>query len=165
MPVDESRRGERELPGRAPGALFPWVKGLSLLELAIFLGLLVVWLAPGMEHPTFWFGLAHGIGFILLCLLIWVAVMRREAPFWLLAAALTPAGPVGSTIGIEVIERRGRSSPEAPPGRQASSEGSPDQEDRRTQADPRSEGPDDARERSGSTDEHELRSVRGPRNG
>ncbi len=105
-------RGERELRPRAPGALFPWVKRVSLLELAIFAGLLVVWLAPGLEHPTFWFGLAHGIGFILLCLLIWVAVMRREAPFWLLAAALTPVGPVGSTIGIEVIERRQRE-PEA----------------------------------------------------
>ena len=52
------------------------------------------------------FGLSHGIGFIILCLLIWVAVLRREAPYTLLAATLTPAGPVGSVIGIAVIERR-----------------------------------------------------------
>jgi hypothetical protein len=32
--------------------------------------------------------------------------MRREAPFWLFAATLTPVGPVGSVIGIEWIERR-----------------------------------------------------------
>lgn len=100
-----SAAGEQEFKQRAPGALFPWVKRMSLLELAIFAGLLVVWLLPGLEGPTFWFGLTHGIGFILLCLLIWIAVLRREAPFWLLATALTPVGPVGSTIGISYIER------------------------------------------------------------
>ena len=162
MPVDESRRGERELPGRAPGALFPWVKRLSLLELAIFIGLLVVWLAPGMEHPTFWFGLAHGIGFILLCLLIWVAVMRREAPFWLLAAALTPVGPVGSTIGIEVIERRGRSGPDGAPSHQSTAD---DPAKHGTRPDPRRGAGEQARERGGSAGERELRSVHGPRDG
>ena len=49
----------------------------------------------------------HRAAWIALCLLLWVAIMRREAPFWLLAATLTPAGPVGSVIGIEWIERRG----------------------------------------------------------
>jgi hypothetical protein len=111
MSQDRSASGERELPPRAPGALFPWVKRASLIELAIFAGLLLVWLLPGLEDPTFWLGLSHGIGFILLCLMIWAAVMRREAPFWLLAAALTPAGPVGSTIGIEFIERQHRKDP------------------------------------------------------
>ncbi len=101
-----SAAGEREFRPRAPGALFPWVKRLSLLELAIFAGLLIVWLVPGLERPTFFFGLAHGIGFLVLCLAIWIAVLRREAPFWLLAAALTPVGPVGSTLGISYIERR-----------------------------------------------------------
>jgi hypothetical protein len=100
--------GEREFRPRATGALFPWVKRVSWLELGVFAGLLVVWLAPGMERATFWFGLAHGIGFLILCAMIWVAVLRREVPFWLLASALTPAGPVGSTIGIEYIERRER---------------------------------------------------------
>ena len=42
-----------------------------------------------------------------LCLLILLTVVRREAPWPLLAATLTPAGPVGSVIGIELIERRG----------------------------------------------------------
>ena len=101
-----SEAGEREFKPRAPGALFPWVKRMSLLELAIFAGLLVVWLLPGLEQPTFWFGLSHGIGFILLCVMIWIAVLRREAPFWLLASALTPVGPLGSTIGISYIERQ-----------------------------------------------------------
>ena len=108
MEAASSQLGEREFRPRRPGAFFPWVKRMSLLELVVFAGLLVVWLAPGLERPTFFFGLAHGIGFIVLCLMIWIAVLRREAPFWLLAAALTPVGPVGSSIGIEFIERRER---------------------------------------------------------
>lgn len=90
----------------APGPLFAWAKVASYVELALFAGLLVVWLAPGMEGPTFVFGLAHGVGFIALCLLIWAAVLRHEAPYTLLAATLTPVGPVGSVIAIRVIERR-----------------------------------------------------------
>jgi hypothetical protein len=93
-----------------PGALFVWVKRASYIELALFAGLLVVWLIPGMEHETFVLGLSHGIGYIALVLLIWIAILRHEAPYWLLAATLTPAGPVGSVIGITVIERR-QSSP------------------------------------------------------
>ena len=57
-----------------PGRLFEWVKVASYIELALFAGLLIVWLAPGLERPTFYFGLGHGIGFILLALLIWVAI-------------------------------------------------------------------------------------------
>ena len=37
--------------------------------------------------------------------------MRREAPYWFLAATLTPVGPVGSVIGINVLERREDSDP------------------------------------------------------
>ena len=40
--------------------------------------------------------------------------MMRQAPFWLFAATLTPFGPVGSVIGIEVIERRQRAVTEVP---------------------------------------------------
>jgi hypothetical protein len=43
--------------------------------------------------------------------MIWIAVLRREAPFWLLAATLTPVGPVGSTIGVSLIERREAAGP------------------------------------------------------
>jgi hypothetical protein len=91
-----------------PGPLWPWVKLLSWLELAVFAVLLVVWLAPGFDHETFIFGLTHGIGYIALCLLIWIAILRHEAPYTLLAATLTPVGPLGSVIAIEVIERKRR---------------------------------------------------------
>ncbi len=104
--TDATTEGEREFRPRAPGALWVWVKRASFVELAIFIGLLVVWIAPGLEKATFVFGMAHGIGYVALCLLLWVAILRREAPFWLFAATLTPVGPVGSVIGIEWIERR-----------------------------------------------------------
>jgi hypothetical protein len=103
----ERPRSEPEpLRKPVPGALFPWVKRASYVELGLFAALLVFWLLPGFEHETFVFGLSHGIGFIALCLLIWIAVLRREAPYWLLAATLTPVGPVGSVIGIGVMERK-----------------------------------------------------------
>ncbi len=90
-----------------PGRMFAWVKVLSWVELAIFSALIFFWLAPGFEHETFVFGLSHGIGYVALCLLILAAVIAREAPWPLLAATLTPVGPLGSVIGIGLIERRG----------------------------------------------------------
>ena len=86
--------------------MFGWVKLASYVELALFGALLVVWLAPGLEGPTSILGLAHGLGFIALALLIWAAILRHEAPYTLLAATLTPVGPVGSVIAIHYIERR-----------------------------------------------------------
>ncbi|MBA2523279.1 MAG: hypothetical protein H0V25_08095 [Solirubrobacterales bacterium] len=105
---DAATIGEQEFQARTPGPLFRWVKRASFAELAIFIGLLIVWAIPGLDYATFLFGLAHGIGYLGLCLLLWIAILRREAPFWLFAATLTPVGPVGSVIGIEWIERRGR---------------------------------------------------------
>jgi len=90
-----------------PGKLFARVKVLSWIELTIFAGLIVFWLVPGFDTETMLFGWAHGLGFVALCIVIWIACIRREAPYTLLAATLTPVGPVGSVIGIELIERRG----------------------------------------------------------
>ena len=78
-----------------PGTLWPWVKRASWVELGIFAALCFFWLAPGFDHQAFIFGWAHGIGFIALCLLIWIAILRHEAPYTLLAATLTPVGPLG----------------------------------------------------------------------
>lgn len=97
-----------------PGPIFRWVKLLAWIESAVFAGLLVVWLAPGMERATFVFGLAHGIGYIALCLLILYATVQRESPWPLLAASLTPVGPFGTLVGVELIERRGWGVAESP---------------------------------------------------
>ena len=90
-----------------PGTLFRWVKIASWFELGLFTALLIFWIAPGYPSETALFGLLHGVGYLGLCALIFWAIMRREAPWPLLAATLTPLGPVGAVIGIELIERRG----------------------------------------------------------
>jgi hypothetical protein len=99
-------RGEQALRRPVPGVLYPWVKRASWFELGLFAGLLVFWLAPGFETQTMVFGWAHGLGFIALAILIWIAILRHEAPYTLLAATMTPVGPVGSVIAIEWLERR-----------------------------------------------------------
>jgi hypothetical protein len=88
--------------------MFRWVKWLSYVELGIFSLLIAFWLLPGFESETMVFGWAHGLGFVVLCIVIWIACGKRQAPYTLLAATLTPVGPVGSVIGIELIERRRR---------------------------------------------------------
>jgi hypothetical protein len=107
-PAAPPPRSEAALRKPAPGALWPWVKRASWVELAIFAALCFFWLAPGFDQQAMVFGWAHGIGFIALCVLIWIAILRHEAPYTLLAATLTPVGPVGSVVGISVIERKRR---------------------------------------------------------
>jgi len=95
------------LPKPVPGTLFKWVKYVSWFESGLFAGLLFFWIAPGYGSQTSLFGLLHGVGYLGLCALIFVALLRREAPWPLFAATLTPIGPFGTVIGIELIERRG----------------------------------------------------------
>jgi hypothetical protein len=95
------------LPKPVPGRLFRCVKVASWFELGLFAALLFFWLAPGYHSETSLFGLLHGLGYLALCGLILVALLRREAPWPLFAATLTPVGPLGTVIGIELIERRG----------------------------------------------------------
>jgi hypothetical protein len=96
-----------------PGRLYHYVKLASYFELALFSGLLIVWAIPGLETATFGFGLAHGIGFVALAILIWIAVLRHEAPYYLLAATLTPVGPVGSVAAIVHIDRKRSALPDS----------------------------------------------------
>ncbi len=86
-------------------SLFRSVRIFSALELALFAGLLVVWLGKIDETAEFVLGLSHGIGVIMLCGLIYVGCLRRVFPWPLLAAAVL-LGPVGSTVGIEMVKRR-----------------------------------------------------------
>src|SRR3954453_7679422 len=97
----------RPLSKPVPGRLFRWVKIVSWSESCLFAALLFFWIAPGYHSETSLFGLTHGIGYLGLCVLVFWAVMRREEPWPLLAATLTPIGPFGTVIGIELIERRG----------------------------------------------------------
>ena len=106
MSVADATKPSEVLRRPTPGPMWAFVKVVSWVELGFFAILLIVWIAPGLEHATFYAGLAHGLGFVALAILIWIAVLRREAPYTLLAATLTPVGPVGSVIAIEWIERK-----------------------------------------------------------
>jgi hypothetical protein len=83
------------------------VKIVSWFESCLFAALLFFWIAPGYHSETSLFGLLHGFGYLGLCALVFVALLRREAPWPLFAATLTPIGPFGTLIGVELIERRG----------------------------------------------------------
>ena len=102
----ERRLAERSLRRPRPGPLYPWLRRASWVETAVFAALVVSWLAPGLESETTVFGWAHGIGYLGLVLLIFIGVVRHEVPFWLLAATLTPLGPVGSVAGIAWLDHR-----------------------------------------------------------
>lgn len=100
-------RSSSELRKPVPGPAFRAVKWISGLDAVAFALLLYFWLSPGYHTMTTVFGWTHGIGYILLCLSIWFAILRREAPYTLLAATLTPVGPFGSVVAIELIDRKG----------------------------------------------------------
>jgi hypothetical protein len=86
---------------------FSAVRAYSIFELCLFTTLVVVWVGGIDERAQFVLGLSHGIGWILLCILVYAGCLRRVFPWPLLAATVSPLGPLGSTIGFEVIRRRG----------------------------------------------------------
>ncbi len=86
-------------------SLFQGVRVFSHVESAVFAALLVVWLVPGGHGAEFVLGLTHGIGFLLLCAVIYVGCLRRVFP-WPLLAAVVLLSPFGSSVGIEAIRRR-----------------------------------------------------------
>jgi hypothetical protein len=86
-------------------SLFAVVRAFSAVEAAIFTALLVFWLGDLGEHATFVLGLTHGIGFLMLCAVMYVACLRRALPWSVLATAVLLT-PIGSTVHIELLRRR-----------------------------------------------------------
>jgi hypothetical protein len=85
---------------------FTAVRLYSLAEVCVFAALLVVaisGLGEGAERALGW---THGVGWIVLCLLVAQGCRRGTFPWPLLAATVSPLGPVGSTAGIEYLARR-----------------------------------------------------------
>jgi len=85
---------------------FEAVRIYATVEAAIFTSLLVVWIGGLSEQAQFVLGLTHGIGWILLCLLVFEGCRRRVFSWPVLAATVSPLGPIGATIGIELDRRR-----------------------------------------------------------
>ena len=84
----------------------------SIAEGCVFSALLVVAIGGLGEDLERVLGWTHGVGWILLCLLVGYGCRRRIFPWPLLAATVSPLGPVGSTAGIEYLARRGAGEPE-----------------------------------------------------
>jgi hypothetical protein len=81
----------------------------SHLELAIFVALLVVAIARLSETAQAVLGWTHGLGWIALCVAVYAGCRRGALPWPLLAATVFVTGPLGSSIGVEVLRRRGYS--------------------------------------------------------
>jgi uncharacterized membrane protein len=87
---------------------FQGVRLYSAFEVLLFTGLLVVWLGELSAEAKTVLGWCHGVGWILLCVLVYVGCMRRVFPWPLLAATVSPLGPVGASIGLELLARQRR---------------------------------------------------------
>ena len=85
---------------------FSAVRIYSALEVCVFAALLVVAIGGFDESLETTLGWTHGIGWILLCLAVAYGCLRRLLPWPLLAATVSPLGPVGSTVGLEYLARR-----------------------------------------------------------
>ena len=85
---------------------FQAVRLYSLAEVCVFAALLTVAIGDLSEDAEVALGWTHGIGWIILCLLVAHGCRRGTFPWPLLAATVSPAGPVGSTIGLEYLARR-----------------------------------------------------------
>jgi hypothetical protein len=85
---------------------FQAVRVYSLVEVCIFTSLIVVALGGFSESAERALGWTHGFGWILLCLLVAQGCRRKVFPWTLLAATVSPLGPLGCTAGIEYLARR-----------------------------------------------------------
>jgi len=89
---------------------FQAVRLYSALELCIFSALVAVWASGSSPHAQMVLGWVHGFGWIALCIAIFIGCRRRVFPWPVLAAAVSPVGPLGSTTAIEITARRRRPS-------------------------------------------------------
>ena len=102
-------------PARGRSLRFATLKRLSFAHSAVYCTLLVVWLVPGLHGAEMVFGLAHGVGWLVMCALIFAALHARVVPLRL-AVAVTILGGIGPFIGsLEFVrEERRRTSATSP---------------------------------------------------
>ncbi len=91
------------------------LKRASFAHSAIYVVLLAVWLLPGLHGPEFVFGLAHGVGWIVMSLACIIVVRLRTLPLGL-AVAVAVLGGIGPFFGTAafVLEDRRRGASTAP---------------------------------------------------
>jgi hypothetical protein len=87
---------------------FQAVRLYSLVEVCVFTALLVTAIGGLSEDAELILGWTHGVGWIILCLLVGYGARRGTFPWALLAATVSPLGPIGCSVGIEYLARRRR---------------------------------------------------------
>lgn len=87
---------------------FDRLKWLSFTHSGIYLGLLILWAMPGEQSLEPAFGWGHGVGWIVISLLVITAVRLRVLPLWLavMVAVVGGVGPFAGSIAFIVEERR-----------------------------------------------------------
>lgn len=85
---------------------FTAVRIYSIFELCLFAALVVFAIGGWSEQAELILGWSHGVGWIILCLLVFIGATRNIFTWPVLAATVSPAGPLGSTLGIEWMARR-----------------------------------------------------------
>ncbi len=98
-----------------PVLTFARLKWASFTHSTIYLGLLVVWLVPGLHPEELVLGFAHGIGWIVMCILS-LAALRLRVISLRLAVAVSVIGAIGPFVGsLEFVrEERRRATATAP---------------------------------------------------
>lgn len=95
-------------PARSPSLSFTTLKRLSFSHSTIYVCLLAVWLIPGLASAEMVFGFAHGIGWILMVLLIFLALRARVVPLRT-AFAVSVLGGIAPFFGSWDFVREERS--------------------------------------------------------
>jgi hypothetical protein len=86
---------------------FTRLKRASFAHSTVYAVLLTVWLVPGLHTAEFVFGLAHGLGWIAMCVASLVALRRRIIDLRL-ALAISVIGAIGPFVGSYEFIRRSR---------------------------------------------------------
>lgn len=84
---------------------FTAVRIYSIAELCLFAALIVFAVGGWSENAELVLGWSHGIGWLVLCALVFYGATRGIFSWITLALTVSPAGPLGSTIGIEYQAR------------------------------------------------------------
>ena len=87
---------------------FERLKWLSFAHSAVYIGLLTFWAIPGEQAVEPLFGWGHGVGWIVISLLVITAVRWRVLPLWLavMVAVVGGIGPFAGSIGFILEQRR-----------------------------------------------------------
>ena len=92
---------------RGPSLSENTLKKLSFAHSTVYICLLVVWLVPGLAIATSIFGFVHGIGWILMVLLILLALRARVVTLRT-ATAVAVLGGIAPFFGSYEFFRTGR---------------------------------------------------------